>query len=207
MQELAIVAGAHLLAVASPGPDFAVVLKTALTQQRRTALLASLGVALGILVHVTYSMIGIALVISQSIVLFNIIKLMGAAYLIWIGIMALRSSRIEGDLAEFADSAANLSDGQAVKLGFLTNVLNPKATLFFLSLFTQVISPQTSGIVKLAYGLEMTIVTFLWFGLISVFMTQKPVQAAYLRVRHHADRLFGVLLIGLGIKVALGSRG
>ena len=86
MNEFLIVAGAHLLAVMSPGPDFALVLKMSMVNGRHAAIMGSLGVAMGILVHVLYSLVGIALIVSQSIVLFNAIKLLGAAYLIWIGV-------------------------------------------------------------------------------------------------------------------------
>lgn len=89
--EFATVALVHLLAVASPGPDFAVMLRQALTQSRRNALLSATGVGLGILVHVTYSLLGIGLLIQQSLTLFTLLKVIGALYLTWIAIQCLRS--------------------------------------------------------------------------------------------------------------------
>lgn len=89
--EFLTIAVAHLLAVASPGPDFAVVLRQALCQSRRNAWLTALGVGTGILVHVAYSLLGIGLLIQQSLVLFNVLKVVGALYLLWIAFQCLRA--------------------------------------------------------------------------------------------------------------------
>jgi len=206
MQELLIVAGAHLLAVSSPGPDFALVLKNSLSNGRSVGIYTAFGIALGILVHVFYSIVGLAVVISQSIVLFNAIKLVGAAYLIWIGIKSLRSKKQTDEEAIQNKPTETMTNSAAVRQGFLTNVLNPKVTLFFLSLFTQVISTETGVGLKAIYGLEMTVATFVWFTLIAVFMTQKPIRKVYASIRHYIDRLFGVALIALGLRVSLSSR-
>lgn len=208
MQELLIVAGAHLLAVASPGPDLALVLKNSIGHGRRSGIYSALGIACGIMVHVFYSMVGLALVISRSVLLFNTIKLFGAAYLIWIGFKALKSKKAQTTDLETTQklNEKHLSNIQSLKQGFLTNVLNPKATLFFLSLFTQVIDPGTPNWVKLAYGLEMTVATFLWFTLVATFMTHKLILNKFLNIRHHVDHVFGTALIALGIKVATGKQ-
>jgi len=206
MQELLIVAGAHLLAVMSPGPDFALVLKTAIVNGRRAGIFTSIGVGLAILIHVAYSVAGIALLISQSILVFNIIKILGALYLIWIGVQALRSQKSDKALVDNEKiKHKNISDFKAFQNGLVTNALNPKATLFFLSLFTQVINPGTSNIIKAAYGIEMSLATMAWFSLVAVVMTHKTVQKRFVSIRHYIDRTFGVLLIGLGLKIALDT--
>ena len=201
MKEFFIVAGAHLIAVISPGPDFAVILKQAISAGRRPAVISALGVASGIAVHVTYCIIGIAVIVSKSIFVFNIIKYLGALYLIWLGILAIRSSA--ETVLQVEQQTKN--DSNHFKIGFLTSALNPKSTLFFLSLFTQVINSETSSIVKIVYGFEMVIVTFIWFALVSVFITQEPVVNMYERVKDKINKIFGVVLIGLGLKVGLGS--
>lgn len=206
MQEFLIVAGVHLLAVMSPGPDFVMMLRNSLIYSRKSALFSAIGLGLGILVHVTYSLLGIAIIISQSLLLFNIIKYIGAAYLIYIGIQSLRSKKAHQDIVITKNHKENdITPLHAVKLGFLTNALNPKATLFFLALFTQVISPSTPLIIKVAYGIEMSLVTALWFSVVAVFMTQPIVRKRFVGVKHYIERFFGVILIGLGIKVALSS--
>jgi threonine/homoserine/homoserine lactone efflux protein len=127
--EFLTVALIHFLAVASPGPDFAVVLRQALCQSQTNARATALGVGLGILVHVGYSLLGIGLIIQQSVWLFNVLKVIGALYLTWIAIHCLRARA--GGIHVEARPDAGQTGLAALRLGFLTNVLNPKATLFF----------------------------------------------------------------------------
>lgn len=208
MKELLLVAGIHWLGVMSPGPDFAMVMRNSLVYSRRTGLLAAAGLASGILVHVTYSLLGIGLLISQSILLFNAIRLIGAGYLIFIGIKSLLSKKdahpLEGDSPLMA-TGKELNTFAALKLGFLTNVLNPKVTLFFLALFTQVINPNTPIGIKVLYGVVMSLQTFIWFAIVALVLTHKRVNSVFAGIKHYLERVFGVILIALGIKVALGS--
>ena len=152
MLELVSVITITLLAVISPGADFAMVSRNSMFLSRRAGLLTALGISLGVLVHVTYSMLGIGLLISQSILLFNLVKFAGAAYLIWLGIGMLRSRKLD---PQQVVAAPQLSDWQALRVGFLTNALNPKTTLFVVALFTQVISPDTATLTQLGYGLGL----------------------------------------------------
>ena len=213
-QELLLVAGIHWLAVMSPGPDFAMVVRNSLIYSRRTGILAAAGLAMGIMLHITYSLLGIGLVISKSIVLFNAIKLLGAAYLIYIGVKSLLAKKqskaeiAEEMTEEFGDepAAKDLSTVAALRLGFLTNALNPKATLFFLALFTQVINPSTAIAIKVLYGAEMTIATFVWFSLVATILTHKRVNRGFAGIKHYLEKAFGAVLVALGIKVALGTQ-
>jgi len=202
MNELLLVAGVHLLAVMSPGPDLAVVLKWSLSQGKKSALFTAFGISIGVLVHVFYSIVGLAIIISQSILLFNVIKYIGAAYLLWIGLRSVFSRSKTAETQNKFDKTKK-SSLEGFRVGLFTNVLNPKATLFFLSLFTQVISIETSSLTKLGYGLEMTVVTFLWFGLVAIVMTRSTVQTIFYKAKDYIDKLFGTILIGLGLKVAL----
>ncbi|WP_411994719.1 LysE family translocator [Agarivorans sp. DSG3-1] len=195
----------HLLAVASPGPDLAIVLKNSISLGRRAAIFTSIGVGCGIMVHVVYSVLGIGLIISQSIWLFNVIKWLGAAYLIWIGIQGLRAKRRNDQDIE-AEQGLSTSDGSAFLSGFMTNGLNPKATLFFLSLFTVVINPSTPMLVQLGYGLYMVFATALWFIMISWVFSTARVRRKFLQVGHWFDRTMGVVLVGLGIRLLFSSR-
>lgn len=205
MKELLLVSGIHWLAVMSPGPDFAMVMRNSLVYSRRTGILAALGLGLGILLHVTYSLLGIGLLISKSILLFNTVKLLGAGYLIYIGLKSLLSKKdvhpLEGDIAP-ATEAKDLTTFQAIRLGFLINALNPKATLFFLALFTQVINPQTPLGIKILYGSEMSVATFVWFAFVATILTHKTVNRAFAHIKRYLEKAFGVILVGLGLKVA-----
>ncbi len=209
MQEFLLVAGIHWLAVMSPGPDFAMVIRNSLVYSRRTGLLAAVGLAIGNTLHVIYSLLGIGLIISQSILLFTIIKWLGAAYLIYIGVKSLftkKKTDAEADLPAPERAEKDLTALQAIRMGFLTNALNPKATLFFLALFTQVIDPATPLGIKALYGLEMSTATFIWFGLVVMLLTHHRVQGFFGKAKHHIDRAFGVVLVALGIKIAFGTQ-
>ena len=207
MREFLLVAGIHLLAVMSPGPDFAMVLRNSVVYSRRVGVLAAVGLACGIMLHITYSLLGVGLIISQSIVLFNAIKLLGAVYLIYVGFKSLLAKKedVQEDVTYKEVKTKEVSDLQAIKMGFLTNALNPKATLFFLALFTQVISPTTPVGLKMIYGAEMTIATFVWFAFVALILTHKHVNNLFTKIRYQLEKVFGVVLIALGIKVALGA--
>ena len=202
--EFLTVALVHLLAVASPGPDFAIVLRESVSNGRHAGIWTALGVGSGILLHVGYCLLGIGLIVSQSIVLFNLLKWLAAAYLIYIGIRALQARPADPASAELAPLATR-SPRAAFVRGFVTNGLNPKATLFFLSLFTLVISPQTPLLVQVGYGLYLALATALWFCAVALLFSQARVRRGFVRLGHWFDRLMGAVLVGLGIKVAFSE--
>lgn len=203
--EFFTVALIHLLAVASPGPDFAIVVRESVAFGRRAGVFTALGVGAGIFVHVAYSLLGIGLIVSQSIVLFNALKWLAAAYLLYIGIKALRAKPAGPASAELSLEQAVRSPRAAFATGFVTNGLNPKATLFFLSLFTVVIDPHTPLAVQAGYGLYLALATALWFCLVAMLFSQPRVRAGFTRLGHWFDRLMGAVLVGLGIKLAFSE--
>lgn len=200
--EFLTVALIHLLAVASPGPDFAVVVRESVAHGRRAGTWTALGVGSGIFLHVAYSLLGIGLIVSQSIVLFNALKWLAAAYLFYIGIKALRAGPVAPGGLEVAADNAERSPRGAFVIGFVTNGLNPKATLFFLSLFTLVINPRTPLAVQAGYGIYLAFATALWFCLVALLFSQRRVRDCFARLGHWFDRLMGAVLVGLGIKLA-----
>lgn len=131
--EFILIASVHLVAVASPGPDFAIVLRYAVRYGRNVALAASMGIGMAIFLHVCYSLLGVGLLIKTTPWLFTLFSVLSAAYLAYIGWQAVRSgapvSIATDDKAEaIAESPSML---KAFTSGFVTNGLNPKATLFF----------------------------------------------------------------------------
>lgn len=202
--EFLTVAFVHLLAVMSPGPDFAMITRNSLVYSKRTGIYSALGLSFGILVHITYSLVGIGFIIAKSIVLFSIIKFLGAAYLIYIGYKSLRAKSHKEQTKHFAKKD-DISKSSAVLAGFLTNVLNPKATLFFLALFTQVIHQSTPTGIKILYGIEMTTVQFLWFALVALFFSNRVIKTKISTVHHYVEKGIGIVLIALGFKVALST--
>jgi RhtB (resistance to homoserine/threonine) family protein len=203
--EFLTVALVHLLAVASPGPDFAIVLRESVSSGRYAGIWTALGVGSGILLHVSYCLLGIGLIVSQSIVLFNLLKWLAAAYLIYIGIRALRAKPADPLQAQQALEAVAVTARGAFVRGFVTNGLNPKATLFFLSLFTLVISPQTPLLVQAGYGAYLAVATAAWFCAVAMLFSHTRVRNGFIRMGHWFDRLMGTVLVGLGIKVALSE--
>lgn len=200
--EFFTVALIHLLAVASPGPDFAIVVRESVAHGRRAGVFCALGVGTGIFVHVAYSLLGIGLIVSQSIVLFNALKWLAAAYLLYIGFKALRAQPAASGAVEEQAAAPARTPRGAFVTGFVTNGLNPKATLFFLSLFTVVINPHTPLLVQGGYGVYLAVATALWFCLVAMLFSQQRVRDGFARLGHWFDRLMGAVLVGLGIKLA-----
>lgn len=219
MQNLALLAaicGLHTLAVISPGPDFLIAVKNSLTYSRRTGIYTAIGFALSIATHLLYCVTGLAFVISQSILLFTIIKYLGAAYLMYIGFKSIMSKSTAMPLPNTADNTNNttpmkatkktdITPLQAIKAGYLTNVLNPKATLFMLSLFTLVITPQTPAAVLIAASAYMILFTAVWFSVVAVFFSHRRIQNLYLKFEKTINRTFGGLLMLMGIKLALAK--
>lgn len=199
---IATVALVHLLAVMSPGPDFIMVMRNSLVYSRRSGVYAAIGLGLGILVHVAYSLAGLALIISQSVILFNVIKLLGAAYLLYIGFKSLRARRSDNLAITARHEKTDLTKFQAIRTGFITNVTNPKATLFFLSLFTLVIQPTTPLAIKFTMGIEMAVATFLWFAVVAILVSHQAIKQRVARFQHYVERFMGGVLILFGIKLA-----
>ncbi len=191
-----------LLSAMSPGPDFIVMSKYALLEGRRHALCCALGIALGILFHVSYCVLGLSLIISQSIFLFNLIKLAGGAYLIYLGLMGIRSAKKEIVLEKKTTPIAP-PPRKALKEGFYINLLNPKCSLFILSVFTLLIDPHTSAFIKIAYGFEISIIALTWFSLLAFGISFAPIKRRFAEFQHWISRLTGAVLIGLGLKIAI----
>jgi RhtB (resistance to homoserine/threonine) family protein len=200
--EFLTVALIHLLAVASPGPDFAIVVRESVGHGRRAGVFSAIGVGCGIFIHVAYSLLGIGLIVSQSLVLFNALKWLAAAYLLYIGIKALRAKPASAASAELNMQAGERTARAAFVAGFVTNGLNPKATLFFLSLFTVVINPHTPLVVQAGYGVYLALATALWFCMVAQLFSHQRVRAGFARMGHWFDRLMGAVLVGLGVKLA-----
>jgi RhtB (resistance to homoserine/threonine) family protein len=216
ISQLLIVAGIHALAVISPGPDFILVSKLSLSYSRKIGFAGAIGVALGIGVHIAYSILGISALIASSVFLFSLIKILGALYLIYIGIMSFKKSET-ADTSKAVESSEeekvttspvanptatpSMNFSRAIKSGFLTNVLNPKATLFILAVFTQVITPTTPKFIQAIYGLEMILATGIWFSIVAFFLSTDYVSRKIQNVKGAIDKITGVVLTALGIKI------
>jgi threonine efflux protein len=205
-QGFAVITVVHLLAAASPGPDFAYVTRQALMQGRRAGLLASAGIALGLSIHIVYSAAGLAAVIAHSVHWMTAIKILGGAYLLYLGIQGLRSRRHSGGIVESNAADVHASAWRQVFGGFLCNAFNPKAPIYFLALFTVVLSPELPWPTLLAYGAWIMLLQWLWFSLVALVFAHRAVRNRLLAVRHWIDRAFGAAMVALGLRVLLTTR-
>jgi RhtB (resistance to homoserine/threonine) family protein len=192
------------MALASPGPDFVITVRNSILYSRKIGVITAIGFALGIIVHMTYTLLGFAIIIAQSAILFSIIKYAGAAYLFYIGIKALRSKGFDANNATASQNMKKeMSARTALWNGFLTNVLNPKATIFFIAIFSQFIGAGTPMPVQIFYAGTLVVMTGVWFSIVAVVLTNPRIKAKFLKFTKWIDRVCGCMLIALGIKLAL----
>lgn len=189
-----------MIALISPGPDFAVVVRNSLIYSRKTALLTALGIALGILVHVSYTLCGLGVVIRESAWLLTAVKYLGTGYLLYIGYKGLKAKRASLESCEI-QHRKDISTLSAIGSGFLTNALNPKCILFFISLFSVVISPQTPPQILSLFGAIIFVETLAWFSFVAFCLSSKRTRERFNAFSHWIERVTGGILMGLGVKL------
>lgn len=201
MLELFSVALITILAVVSPGADFAMVTRNSMMLSRRAGVLTAVGISLGVLVHVTYSLLGVGLVISRSPAVFTALQYCGAGYLVFLGLSMVFPRR----RAAFSVCGVPLSDKGALWVGFLTNATNPKTTLFMVSLFSQVIARETPILARCGYGVFIALTHLVWFVVVAMLFSSAPAQRAVGGLRRPVERGIGGVLVCLGVTLALTS--
>lgn len=189
-----------LLALISPGPDFAIIVRNSLIYSRKIALFTALGIALGILVHVSYTLLGAGILIAETPWVFTFFKYIGAGYLLYIGYKGLRAKKHSLDFGSLT-SKKDMSALAALRSGFLTNALNPKAMLFFISLFSVVVSPDTPFIIMLLYAVIIFASTLIWFSCVAFFLSGKRTREYFSSIGYIIERITGGLLLLLGIRL------
>jgi RhtB (resistance to homoserine/threonine) family protein len=199
---LLTLASIHLAVVMSPGANFMTVTQNALAYSRRTGLLTVTGVATGSGLYITAGVIGFAAIISQSPFLFNLIRLIGAVYFLYLSYkLFTRKPRLTGDTTTAA--ATDLTIGQAYRTGLLSSIANPSAALYFLSLFTSFIPVSSPLSEKILAGVLLLSITMLWYALIAVTFSSARVRAFYRRAELWMNRFFGLIWLLLAIKLAV----
>ena len=190
----------QLLGVMSPGPDFAVVVRNSLIYGRKTAVLTAVGVSLGILVHLTYILLGLGVVIAKTAWLFSAFKYLGAAYLMYIGIKGLLAKKQTTDYGDAPDFQ-EISAFKAISTGFLTNAMNPKAMFFFLSLISAFVTPNEPTLIVVIYGALIFASTLVWFLIVAMCFSNKRLGLFFENFQYLVERVTGGFLILLGIKI------
>lgn len=199
-----IITGVHFLACLSPGPDFVLVSQQALSRGRTAGVLTALGIALGFGIHIIYSVFGLVALVAQSAPLLTAVKIAGGLYLLYIGFKGLRAKAAGGEIEIRQSRMEGEAAWKTVWRGVLCNVLNPKAVVYMLSLFTVVLSPDTPMWQMGVYGAWMAVMQFFWFGLVALMLSAPAVSRRFQRFGHWIDRFCGGALALLGIKVISG---
>ena len=188
----------HLVALVSPGPDFVVACRNSLLYSRTIGIYTAVGFGLGICVHISYAVFGLSWLIANNELIFTVIQYLGAFYLMLIGIQSLRSFQSQIG-QEPATASSRISPFRAVRIGFITNVLNPKATLFFLSLFSSMLNPTVGELTLVVIALLLVVTTILWFSLVALLISHPRFTSSLKRYEKTIHQFFGVLLIAIGV--------
>ena len=189
----------HLFAVASPGPDFILVSRQCLRYGRRIAIWTSLGIAIGILFHVALSLTGLSILLQNQPDLFWYIKLLASLYIGYLGIVSLVSKRSNKLVEDATVQAGNQL--RSVTTGLLTNVLNPKALIFFITVFAVAINKETGIFVKSLLGIYMSVATFIWFTLVSILLTNKKAIERFKKAIPLLEKVTGFFLLLIAIQI------
>ena len=188
----------HLVALVSPGPDFVVACRNSLLYSRTIGIYTAVGFGLGICVHISYAVFGLSWLIANNELIFTVIQYLGAFYLMFIGIQSLRSFQSQIG-QETVSASSRISSFLAVRIGFITNVLNPKATLFFLSLFSTMLNPMVGELTLVVIAVLLVVTTILWFSLVALLISHPRFTTILKRYEKTINQFFGVLLIGIGV--------
>lgn len=202
--------GVSALVIATPGPDTALTVRNTLLGGRRAGVLTGLGVAVGQIAWVVATSLGLVAVILASAPVFRAIKLLGAIYLLYLGVQSLRAA-----LRRPAVESAPLASGsrspipavRALRQGVINNLANPKMAIFFVSVLPQ-FAPKGQGMLSalVLLGLVFAAMTFLWLALYSAVVARAGAFVRGSRARRAIDGAAGAALVGLGIKIAVEER-
>ncbi|WP_411750822.1 threonine export protein RhtC [Serratia marcescens] len=193
------VALVHLIALMSPGPDFFFVSQTAASRSRREAMMGVVGISLGIVVWAGVALMGLHLILQKMAWLHQIIMVGGGIYLCWMGWQLLRSARAQQAQPAAEAQVALPKAGRSFIRGFLTNLSNPKAVIYFGSVFSLFVGDSVGAGAR--WGLFLLIVaeTFVWFSQVAVVFALPAMRRGYQRLAKWIDGVAGVLFTGFGL--------
>ncbi|MVN92083.1 LysE family translocator [Mucilaginibacter aquatilis] len=196
-----------LLFIMSPGLDTIFILNKSVTQGRKAGLLSTLGITTGVLVHTTFAALGLSLLLAQSAMAFNIVKYLGAAYLIYLGLVKVFSN--DDLIAANELSLKEASSGKTYFSAVLTNTLNPKVAIFFLAFFPQFIEAAHlhSALPFIVLGSVYAVVGLFWYTILALFAGtfSYKIQSNPLVIKW-VNKVSGGLFVLMGIKIALTKR-
>jgi threonine/homoserine/homoserine lactone efflux protein len=192
----------HLLGVMSPGPDFFILTRNTLQYSKKIGQWTAVGFGIGVFCHVIFSIAGLSLILMQSPFVFKGLKIAVMVYFCYLGLVSFMSKQFHFD-KKYHHEKLIISPAKAVQIGFLTNILNPKAGMFFISLFTLVLKPENPNWVVLVLGIIMVASTIVWFSSIAHLLSQDKILRWYEKYFGSINKVFGLILILLGVKLLL----
>jgi len=195
----------HFLLVVAPGADFAIAVRQSVRHGRRAGVATALGFGAGTALHVSYTLLGVSALMQATPWLLNVVKWLGGAYLLYLAFSFIRSQPMApdamGGAETFEEPQAAQSLRQSFWIGFITNATNPKATLFFLAMFTSLVRATTPLPVQIFYGLWMCGVIAAWFAVVSFVFTRPLVRRRFVRSGHWFERVMGLVLMGFAARL------
>jgi threonine/homoserine/homoserine lactone efflux protein len=199
--EYLTIMGPFVAGLIGPGPDFVMIIRNSATGTRQSGVFTAIGLACGIFTHVSYTIFGLGMILAEHPGAINIIKYCGAAYISYIGVRALMAKKQKTkDVDLNGPPLTGMTPFQAFRVGYMTQILNPHAATFILSMLLSVqLSPLHW---RLSYGLSMALSAVIWYSAISIFLTDRRLRQAFLSIGHIINWVAGVVLIGLAIRLA-----
>lgn len=202
---LATFAGISLLLAVTPGPDMAVVTRSALAYGRRGVFLTTCGNALALLLWVIATAVGVAALLRTSALLFSLVKIIGAAYLVYLGVRAWWGSRQTAAAAAPAPATrADFRSFSQFRIGFVSASTNPKLGVFFVTFLPQFVNRDSPALLQLlVLGGMFALVGWTWMNIYGLAVTRLREIITAPSVRRWMDRATGTVLVGLGLRLAL----
>ena len=199
--QLLSIYGLYLGSAMLPGPNLFVISATAVGASRSHGVATALGVSTGTAIYSVLTIAGLSAAIVAMPSIATAIRVCGAAYLVYLGGRALLRA-LSGTPVGLPGSLGGRTLARAYSTGLLTNLANPKALVFYLSLMTLVVTPETPFAVQLAAAVGMVLLSLVWYGLVALALSRRGARLRYARGRRWVDALFGTALIGAGAKLA-----
>lgn len=186
-----------------PGPDLILLIKNSLQSGRMPGIATSLGVATALIIHIAYTILGFAILMEMFPSLLNTIKILGSLYLVWLGWKTIRGqSKIVNETIEDS-SAKNNSIKNSFYEGFMCNLLNPNSALFFLSVFSQLISPNTPVYMNWLYGFIVILIVFVFYAIFAFFISNLKFRRFYFCYKQWFDNALGLILMIFALSIGL----
>ena len=186
---------AHLFAVMSPGPDTAIIIREVSLNKRRGGIFCALGIGVGILIHCYLAIFGISTLLLSNNIAGDLISMFGSFYLIFLGISSFNSESKKTKKSQFmSNSFIN---------GFITNIFNIKAFVFFISLFSIILNEDISSIGKIFIPLYFAMATSIWFSFLTIVLPHENIQKRWEPVQEIINKIAGSILITLGCLILI----